>query len=90
MGFNDGEGVNPFYWIAGGLVLALGVEIALFDWNMVKPYAERQLSDASGLTVSLQATSTSSFRFPACAYRSGADFQSALGTRERHAHCRCG
>ena len=45
--------VKPFYWIAGGLALALGVGIALFDWNMVKPYAERQLSDASGRTVSL-------------------------------------
>ncbi|HYR05441.1 MAG TPA: AsmA family protein, partial [Gallionella sp.] len=45
--------VKPAYWITGGLVLALIAGIALFDWNMVKPYAERQLSDASGRTVSL-------------------------------------
>lgn len=45
--------VKTFYWIAGGLIVALILGAAFFDWNMVKPYAERQLSESSGRTVSL-------------------------------------
>lgn len=37
----------------GVLVLALVGSFAFSDWNMVKPYAERRLSEASGRSVSL-------------------------------------
>ena len=39
--------------ILGVLILGIASAIAYFDWNMVKPYAERRLSDASGRDVSL-------------------------------------
>src|SRR5437867_7774920 len=39
--------------VFGAFVLALAVGLALFNWNMVKPYAERQLSAASGREVAL-------------------------------------
>lgn len=37
----------------GVLALALVVGLAFSDWNMVKPYAERRLSEVSGRSVSL-------------------------------------
>ena len=82
--------VKPFYWIAGGLALALGVGIALFDWNMVKPYAERQLSDASGRSVSLAGNLNVKLAFFPRVHIDQVRISTPPGTRERYAHCRCG